>query len=491
MIAVKQNFLFCTALLVFAVAGCGANPQAQFAWRDATIELIPDAEKAVKNTITDHFGTPHDIVAWDRLPVDYGGVRGTVAAPAEGVTLQPEQLFLEWSGPTDKVKPDDPVLWVSGPKAADKDPTDTVKSFDSATGVLQLASSGEVPAGSQLAIGFGKQMQLGRVAYMRNCMHCHGVAGDGNGPTAKYLNPLPRDYRLGIFKFTSTNSMSRVSRDDLRRVIRNGIPGTYMPSFLLMKDDEAEAILEYVRWLAMRGEMEKRLDDELSADYASSAIDKSYNSAREAYDAAKKAGEKPAAVPSKTQMLKKANEELKEYLTADFPATVSDTADIVAEVWTQGDDPASVVVPSVPRVADTPESRARGRRTYLSDKGKCYTCHGPHGRGDGASATEDFWPKPGSTEKYEERGLHDFWGHPITPRDLTQGQYRGGRRPVDLFRRVHAGIKGTPMPAFGGTVLKDEDIWDVVNYVMSIPFESQTPPQSKPTAVAGTAQTNR
>jgi len=262
MIAVKQNFLFCTALLVFAVAGCGANPQAQFAWRDATIELIPDAEKAVKNTITDHFGTPHDIVAWDRLPVDYGGVRGTVAAPAEGVTLQPEQLFLEWSGPTDKVKPDDPVLWVSGPKAADKDPTDTVKSFDSATGVLQLASSGEVPAGSQLAIGFGKQMQLGRVAYMRNCMHCHGVAGDGNGPTAKYLNPLPRDYRLGIFKFTSTNSMSRVSRDDLRRVIRNGIPGTYMPSFLLMKDDEAEAILEYVLQLRegglRRGEESRR-----------------------------------------------------------------------------------------------------------------------------------------------------------------------------------------------------------------------------------------
>ena len=29
------------------------------------------------------------------------------------------------------------------------------------------------------------------------------------------------------------------------------------------------------------------------------------------------------------------------------------------------------------------------------------------------------------------------------------------------------------MPAFGGTVLKDEEIWDIVNYVLSIPFEGQ------------------
>ena len=492
MIAVKPLLACIAALLIVTVAGCGANPQAQFAWRDATEALIPEAEKAVKQTITEHFGTPHDLVAWERMPVDYGGVRGTVAAPAEGMTLQPGQLFLEWTAPPDKVQSGDPVLWLSGPKTAETDPTDTVQSIDPATGALQLESGATAAEGAQLAVGFGTKMKLGRVAYMRNCMHCHGVAGDGNGPTAKYLNPLPRDYRLGIFKFTSTNSMSRVSRDDLMRVIRYGIPGTYMPSFLLMKDDEADAIIEYIRWLSMRGEMEKRLDDELVGDYTTEAINKSYAAADDAYKAAQKAGEKPESRPSRSQMMKTANEELKEYLAGDFPAVVSDTADIIAEAWVQGDDPASVVTPSVPRVEDTPESRARGRKTYLSDKGKCYTCHGPLGRGDGQSATEDFWPKPGSTEKYEQRGLHDFWGQPITPRDLTKGQYRGGRRPVDIFRRVHAGIKGTPMPAFGGTVLKDEDIWDVVNYVMSIPFESPGAPSSlKPAAVATTAQTNR
>jgi len=60
----------------------------------------------------------------------------------------------------------------------------------------------------------------------------------------------------------------------------------------------------------------------------------------------------------------------------------------------------------------------------------------------------------------------------LQPRNLTLGQYRGGRRPVDIFRRVYAGIKGTPMPAFGRTALKDDEIWDVVNYVMSLPYQS-------------------
>ncbi len=29
------------------------------------------------------------------------------------------------------------------------------------------------------------------------------------------------------------------------------------------------------------------------------------------------------------------------------------------------------------------------------------------------------------------------------------------------------------MPGFGGTVLNDEEIWDVVNYVLSIPFDGK------------------
>lgn len=75
--------------------------------------------------------------------------------------------------------------------------------------------------------------------------------------------------------------------------------------------------------------------------------------------------------------------------------------------------------------------------------------------------------------------MHDVWGNPQQPRDLTRGVYRGGRRPLDLYRRIHAGIKGTQMAGFG-TALKDDQIWDVVNYVTSLPYESNAPSTAVP-----------
>jgi mono/diheme cytochrome c family protein len=61
----------------------------------------------------------------------------------------------------------------------------------------------------------------------------------------------------------------------------------------------------------------------------------------------------------------------------------------------------------------------------------------------------------------------------VKPRNLTTGVFRGGRRPIDIYRRIHTGIKGTPMPGAGKS-LTDEQIWDVVNYVLSIPFKESS-----------------
>jgi mono/diheme cytochrome c family protein len=108
----------------------------------------------------------------------------------------------------------------------------------------------------------------------------------------------------------------------------------------------------------------------------------------------------------------------------------------------------------------TPASLARGRELFMDDKiAKCYTCHGPAGRGDGISA----WTVDPETGESKE-AYNDDWGHPIRPRNLTQGIFRGGRRPIDVFRRIKAGINGTPMPALAGT-LSDEDVWALVHHV--------------------------
>ena len=473
-----------TAILI----GCSAeNPAAQFSWRESTLDLLPEGRRAIQKSLVEDFGTPNALVAWERMPVEYGGIKGTVSAPPEGTELAAGQIAVTLDGPADQLKAPAEVQFRSGRRAAGAQSRVPLEEVFADGHVLALADTKDIAEGDAFTVGFGEQLQLGRMVYMKNCLHCHGVAGDGAGPTARYLNPRPRDYRLGVFKFTETMATERATRNDLWRVVKYGIPGTYMPSFLLLKDEETHAVVEYVRWLAMRGELEKRMGDEL-VDYSQDSIKDEFQKAKNSYEAALAGGEKPDSVPSLAKLAAEARKDLATYLEEDYADTFDSTADFIAENWERAEDPASIILPAVARVADTPESRANGRLLYLSDKTKCYTCHGTTGRGNGG-AVNDFWPKPGSTEKYAERGLHDMWGHVLPPRNLRSGQYRGGRRPVDVYRRIYAGIKGTPMPAFGGTVLKDEEIWDVVNFVMSLPYEDGAP-GSAPAGSQVAAQAN-
>jgi mono/diheme cytochrome c family protein len=81
-------------------------------------------------------------------------------------------------------------------------------------------------------------------------------------------------------------------------------------------------------------------------------------------------------------------------------------------------------------------------------------CHGLRGLGVD-STPED--------QALDLNAKNDF-GLPAAPMNLKSGLYRGGRRPIDLYRRMHAGIKGTPMPGQAGNLTSDE-IWNVVDYV--------------------------
>ena len=114
----------------------------------------------------------------------------------------------------------------------------------------------------------------------------------------------------------------------------------------------------------------------------------------------------------------------------------------------------------------------RGRELYLSENAKCAQCHGEQGRGDGPQAGDlvDEWNKPKVGEPPEHFAL-PLQG--LRPRDFGEGIFHGGSRPIDLYWRVHVGIKGTPMPAGGpgpGSrgVLTPEEIWDLVHYVQSL-----------------------
>jgi mono/diheme cytochrome c family protein len=456
----------------------------------------------------------------------------------------------------------------------------------------------------------GKEVAIegGYALYRKNCLHCHGVFGAGDGPTGQLMYPRPRDFRPGIYKFTSTNPVNaKPTRADLRKTILYGLQGTSMPGFeALMSATEIEQVIDYMTFLSMRGETERYLIDE-----AMNSDDKDAES----------------ALPEDL---------VKEVITK------------VTTSWKEAET--QVVNPSARRVAPSPESVTRGRDLYLGSnpaapKLECAGCHGASGKGNGGSFIEPeifrdvalrFYPLDQAIDRYyrvekdkaaahpqtpskaaidavatflgesptavaflrkdhrllsslsdpdfdaklktdrpavaaearrllpdlddpdfrgfllakldptvvgkfleenplvvtqlrKNRGLMaevaekdfaekfksdlpaivtdalkilpdlnypvfrallvskmdlwtkslDAWDNPLRPANLIEGSYKGGRRPLDLYWRIAKGINGVKMPAHAG-LLTDEQIWDVVNFVLALPEDPDLLPESAP-----------
>jgi mono/diheme cytochrome c family protein len=487
--------LLCAAL---PLVGCDSSRAPSFQLSEQSEGLSNFAREKVQGELNAGFGSPADLVVWSELEVDFGQYSGKVkkVSTKAGILQIGEPPDDDETANDETAGDEEPVydglVAVSGLASARRlselqgaavvisraQPTSTaeaesddgeesaavtqtpqvyrVASYDVAKQELRVVDADGAPARIDVSAGdsvqiLGSALQSGRNLYLRHCMHCHGVSGDGAGPTAQYFRVKPRDYRRGIIKFTSTKaSVPRPSRDDVFRIIKLGVPGTYMPSFMLLPDDEVKLISEYVRWLAMRGEMERKLNAWLVTSYSQEAVDES-----------------DSVTELKAEFDTEWSEDAGDYIERFGNDLKLD--------WQDADKAESVVDPSVTRTPSSSESIARGRKLFLSKEAKCASCHGETARGNGPN-TEAFNELPGEPpggKKSDKPGLFDNWVNIVKPRDLTTGVFRGGRRPIDIFRRIHSGIKGTPMQAFGGATLKDEQIWDVVNYVLNIPFENK------------------
>lgn len=106
--------------------------------------------------------------------------------------------------------------------------------------------------------------------------------------------------------------------------------------------------------------------------------------------------------------------------------------------------------------SSTPAAIERGRAVFARN---CASCHGADGRGK----RDPEW--------------RTAEGEGLASRDLTAAMLKGADDPASLYRRVHAGIPGTPMPA--NDTLTPGEIWDVVHYIRSlrasVPAEAALP----------------
>lgn len=304
----------------------------------------------------------------------------------------------------------------SAPKVAFKDADDETKQY---LKTLQVDDQ--------------KQLEQGSVVYRRHCMHCHGVTGDGRGPTGPWVNPTPRDYRQGLFKFMSSGlgvNHRKPRREDIHRTLNHGIEGTSMPSFSSLDEKkEKEPLISYVIHLSLRGETEMEIMKPLLSD-----------------------AELPAG---------------------DVRSSVEEEAKLHLKQW--GESEAEILSPGeYPyRDTDSEEGRSqfqasvrRGYKLFTDPRGaaSCIVCHVDFGR--------------------QAPFRYDQWGTLVRPANLTAGIYRGGRRPLDIYWRIRGGIEPSQMPQakFDDKETNKEQwrdgadpYWDLVNFVQALPYARMLP----------------
>ena len=218
----------------------------------------------------------------------------------------------------------------------------------------------------------------GKEVYDRQCAACHGTGGRGDGEAAYLLYPKPRDFTTGNYRLVST--WERVPTDeDLYLTISRGMPGSAMPSWGHLPEEERWALVHYIKSFAAK------------------------------------------------------------------PWTIASAGDPKGE----GQAGTGLI-----RVPPAPPFTAAARKLALERYADaCASCHGPAGKGDGAEAQKD-----------------DL-GYPTRPRDLTLGVFKGAADPARLYRRIVAGLPGTPMPmsdwAYG------DEAWHLVSLVRSWSSDAQ------------------
>ncbi len=317
-------------------------------------------------------------------------------------------------------------------------------------GIISLENL-QKSAGAPVAAGAG--------LYRQHCSTCHGVVGNGRGTTAALLDPYPRDYRMGKFKFKNTTRSAKPTRADIAYSIKYGVVGTAMKPIPELIDADIEALVDYVIYLSWRGELERamlmeggEIEFEEGAHLFLEGSEDFEDQLEFANDTILEIGDSWLAADDRVK-------EVVESTDVPVPATIEELRTALA---VDGDSPIK-------------QSVAKGKELFQSEIAACIKCHGKEGHGDGPQVDYDDWTKDWTSrigiDPLDEAAQVPLVARgalpprKITPRDFREGLFRGGSEPEHIYRRIAAGIDGTPMPA---ATLPEQDIWHLVNYVRSL-----------------------
>lgn len=99
--------------------------------------------------------------------------------------------------------------------------------------------------------------KAGAMDYRRYCVVCHGALGDGNGESAQWVDPKPRDFTLAIFKCRSTPTGTLPTDQDLFDTVARGLDRSNMPPWNTFTAQERTDLVAWIKHFSPRWQTEK------------------------------------------------------------------------------------------------------------------------------------------------------------------------------------------------------------------------------------------
>ena len=116
-----------------------------------------------------------------------------------------------------------------------------------AAAVVLCSALGAAAHAAAPDLGTDAQRAAGKALYEKFCSQCHGDGGDGQGVAASHLLPLPRNFTTGKFKVRTTPSGALPTTDDLKSIIRRGMPYTSMPAWPEFNDAQLTELAYFLK----------------------------------------------------------------------------------------------------------------------------------------------------------------------------------------------------------------------------------------------------
>ncbi len=231
-------------------------------------------------------------------------------------------------------------------------------------------------------------------------------------------------------------------------------------------ENDIEVLAHYVRYLSIRGEVERTLMmktvPDLDLDSNDSLFDPSLQST--APDKFKGQVDRINAVIESIAEQWLAAENIPVASSAETNVAGATSPSVASTESGQTASPVKTRVDRMSFASLSSEERDaflasanRGKELFSGEIGACFQCHGKEGKGDGKLKDFDEWTKDWTVRNGIDPNDKSQWKPlkklgflkpvPLSPRNLQLGVIRFGRDHHDLYRIITSGIEGTPMPA--------------------------------------------